>query len=115
MLLAVIGLLLTYGWTFLLHPTLVAPARTSWGARTALMLLLFLATMTHPTTLAIFVAVLAAGAGLHLLTSRFSIKKVLEADGPTLISCAVGVVVGFACWKIGIWGVKAPFADAALP
>ena len=90
-------------------------ARTSWGARTALMLLLFLATMTHPTTLAIFVAVLVAGAGLHLLTSRFSIKKVLEADGPTLISCAVGVVVGFAFWKIGLWGVKAPFADAALP
>src|SRR5437899_2425477 len=27
MLLAVAGLLLTYGWTFLLHPTLVAPTR----------------------------------------------------------------------------------------
>src|SRR5438874_12257764 len=44
---------------FILGMTLpfLQAARTSWGARTALMLLLFLATMTHPTTLGIFVAV----------------------------------------------------------
>jgi hypothetical protein len=102
---------------FILGMTLpfLQPARTSWGARTALILLMFLATLTHPTTLAIFVLVLVAGAGLHFLTSRFSIKKTLEADGPMLISCAVGVVIGLAVWKIGAWGVQAPFADAALP
>src|SRR5438093_12508533 len=32
-----------------------------------------------------------------------------------LASSAVGVVAGLAVWKIGLWGVKAPFADAALP
>jgi hypothetical protein len=93
----------------------MASARTSWGARSALGLLMFLATLTHPTTTAIFVAVLAAGAGLHLLTSRFSLRKTLAADGPMLIASAVGVVVGLAVWKVGLWGVQAPFADAALP
>src|SRR5205814_939056 len=28
---------------------------------------------------------------------------------------ATGVVAGLAMWKVGAWGVKAPFADAALP
>ncbi len=93
----------------------MAAARTSWGARTALGLLMFLATLTHPTTTAIFVAVLAAGAGLHLLTSRFSFKKTLDADGPMLIASAVGVIFGLAIWKVGLWGVQSPFADAALP
>jgi Major Facilitator Superfamily len=90
-------------------------AKTSWGARSALAILLFLATMTHPTTTAIFVAVLAAGAGLHFLTSRFSIRETWRADGWMLASCAAGAVVGLAMWKIGVWGIKAPFADAALP
>ena len=93
----------------------MGPARTSWGARSALGLLMFLATVTHPTTTAIFVAVLAAGAGFHLLTSRFSFRKTLEADGPMLMAAATGVVIGLAVWKVGLWGVKAPFADAALP
>src|SRR5207247_2863455 len=95
---------------FILAMTLpfIQPARTSWGARSALALLMFCATLTHPTTLAIFVLVLVAGAGLHFLTSRFSFRKTLETDGPMLISAAVGVVVGLAVWKVGVWGVKAP-------
>src|SRR5439155_16392559 len=93
----------------------IRAARTSWGARSALAILLFLATMTHPTTTAIFVAVLAAGAGLRFLTTRFSLAKTWRADGPMLAACAVGAVAGLAMWKLGAWGVKAPFADAALP
>jgi hypothetical protein len=91
------------------------PARTSWGARSAVFLFMLLAALTHPTTLALFVLVLIASAGLHFLTSRFSFKKTLDRDGPMLISAALGVVVGLAVWKVGAWGVKAPFADAALP
>jgi hypothetical protein len=90
-------------------------ARTSWGARSAIALFMFLATLTHPTTTAIFAAVLVAGAGLHLLTSRFSITKTLDSDGPVLFSAGFGAVAGLAMWKIGAWGVQAPFADAALP
>src|SRR5919198_4304916 len=93
----------------------IRAARTSWGARSALAILLFLATMTHPTTTAIFVAVLAAGAGLRLVTNRLSIVETWRADGPMLVACAVGAVAGLAMWKVGAWGVKAPFADAALP
>lgn len=90
-------------------------ARTSWGARSAIALFLFLATLTHPTTTAIFAVVLVAGAGLHLLTSRFSLKKTLDTDGPVLFSAGFGSVAGLAMWKIGAWGIEAPFADAALP
>jgi len=91
------------------------PARTSWGARSAIFLLTFLAALTHPTTLAIFALVLGAAAGVHFVTSRFSIVKTLQADGPMVVSAALGSAFGLAMWKIGIWGVKAPFADAALP
>ena len=93
----------------------IRAARTSWGARSALAMLLFLASMTHPTTTAIFVVVLAAGAGLRFLTNRLSIVDTWRADGPMLVACAVGTVAGLAMWKLGAWGIKAPFADAALP
>src|SRR5207247_3623675 len=102
---------------FLLAMTLpfLEPARRSWGARSALALLMFCATLTHPTTLAIFVLVLLASAGLHFLTSRFSLRETWRSDGWMLASSAAGVLAGLAVWKIGLWGVKAPFADAALP
>jgi hypothetical protein len=90
-------------------------AGTSWGARSAIALFMFLATLTHPTTTAIFAVVLVASGGLRLLTSRFSIKKTLDTDGPVLFSAGFGAVAGLAMWKIGAWGVQAPFADAALP
>jgi len=93
----------------------LGPARTSWGARSAIALLMFMATITHPTTTAIFVAVLMAGAGLHFLTSRFSIREIWRSDAAVLLSAGAGAVFGLAMWKIGAWGVKAPFADAALP
>ncbi|HEX9374688.1 MAG TPA: MFS transporter [Actinomycetota bacterium] len=93
----------------------LGPARRSWGARSAIALLMFMATITHPTTTAIFVAVLMAGAGLHFLTSRFSITETWRSDAAVLMSAGAGVVFGLAMWKLGAWGVKAPFADAALP
>jgi hypothetical protein len=103
-------------WILSLTLPFMRPAREgSWGARSAIALFMFMATITHPTTTAIFVAVLLAGAGLHFLTSRFSIRETWRSDAAVLISAAAGVFVGFAMWKIGAWGVKAPFADAALP
>src|SRR4051812_19853233 len=103
-------------WILALTLPFMRPAREgSWGARSAIAMFMFMATMTHPTTTAIYVLVLMAGAGLHLLTSRFSIVKTWRADAAVLISAATGVIVGLAMWKVGVWGVKAPFADAALP
>jgi hypothetical protein len=103
-------------WILALTLPFMRPARLgSWGARSAIALFMFMATITHPTTTAIFVAVLMAGAGFHFLTSRFSIVKTWRSDAAVLMSAAAGVVVGLAMWKVGAWGVKAPFADAALP
>jgi Major Facilitator Superfamily len=102
-------------WILALILPFMAAARTSWGARSAIALLTFVATLTHPTTTAIFAVVLVAGAGLHFLTSRFSIRETWRADAAVLISAGTGAVVGLAMWKLGAWGVKAPFADAALP
>ena len=92
----------------------LAPARTSWGARSALALLLLLATLTHPTTTGIFVLVLVASTGLRWLAFRFSIRRTLEMDGPMLLAAAVGVVAGAAYWRFGLWGAKAGFGESVL-
>jgi hypothetical protein len=90
------------------------PARTSWGARTALVLLMFLATLTHPTTSAVFALVLAAGGGVTWLAERFSLRRTLSADGPALASAGVGFLAGFLFWRLGLWGVGAGFSDSVL-
>jgi Major Facilitator Superfamily len=103
-------------WILALTLPFLRPAREgSWGARSAIVLLMFVATLTHPTTTAFFSAVLVAGAALHLVTSRFSIRDTWRSDAAVLISAGSGVVVGLAMWKLGAWGVSSPFADAALP
>jgi MFS family permease len=93
----------------------LSAARTSGGARTAVGLFMALATLTHPTTVAIYVLVLGGLGGLHLLTHRFSFPKALDAYGPMLTAAAVGTAAGLAFWVAGLWGETAPFADAALP
>lgn len=91
------------------------PARTSWGAKSALFLFGFLASLTHPTTAVIFGVVMVAGAGLHWLTSRFSIKKTLDRDGPALMGVGFGMIAGLLPWVLGFWGSSASLAEAALP
>jgi MFS family permease len=98
----------------LLLPFLHA-ARTSWGARVALFLIGVAAAYTHPTTCVVFGVVLMAVFGFHFLTSRFSLGKALNSDGPMLLSTGIGMIVGLAGWFIGIWGAAANIADAALP
>ncbi|MFL5797413.1 MAG: MFS transporter [Actinomycetota bacterium] len=103
-------------WILALTLPFMRPAREgSWGARSAIVLLMFVATITHPTTTAFFSAVLIAGAALHLVTSRLSIRDTWRSDAAILISAGSGVVAGLAMWKLGAWGVSSPFADAALP
>jgi hypothetical protein len=90
------------------------PAGVSWGARIALGLLLFLASLTHPTTALLFTLMLSAGAGLRLLGTRFSIRKVLERDGPMLLAAGVGLGLGLIAWRAGLWGPRATLSDAVL-
>ena len=90
-------------------------SRTSWGARTALFLIGIAAAFTHPTTCVLFGATMLAVFAFHLVTSRFRIGLALDADGPALLSVGTGMMLGLACWVIGIWGPTASLKDAALP
>jgi hypothetical protein len=89
-------------------------ARTSWGARSALAILLFLATLTHPPATALFVVALGVVAAIRLIAARFALRPVIEAEGPMLASVAVGVVLALAFWKIGLWGGRTGLSDAVL-
>jgi MFS family permease len=102
---------------FLLALTLpfLHDARTSWGARTALFLIGVVAAFTHPTTCVVFGVCLMAIFGWHFLTNRFSLGAALRADMPMLMSVGFGMIAGLSCWLIGIWGVTASLAEAALP
>ena len=125
-LLATVGLFLTTPYlgyldnvTVLFLLSLMIPfvheARDSWGARTALFLIGIAAAFTHPTTCVIFGVVLMAVFGFHFLTGRFSLGAALRSDGPMLMSVGFGMIIGLACWVVGIWGTSASLAEAALP
>ena len=90
-------------------------ARTSWGARAAVFVIAMAVAFTHPTTAVLFGATLGAVFAFHFLTSRFSLGAALRADGPLLMATGFGMIIGLASWLVGIWGVKAKLADAALP
>lgn len=91
------------------------PARTSWGARSALFLLGIAAAYTHPTTCVIFGFSLMGVFGLRLLTSRFHLGPPLKELGPSLMSVGFGMIFGLATWLLAPWGVSGSLADAALP
>lgn len=89
-------------------------ARTSWGARSALAMFLFLATLTHFVTTALFVLALLAGAAFRLAGSKFSLRKTLAADGPMLAAAGAGIAAGFLFWQAGSWGSGSPISEAVL-
>jgi len=91
------------------------PARTSWGARTAMFLIGIAAAFTHPTTCVIFGFSLMAVFGLRVLTSRVHLGPPLKELGPSLMSVGFGMIFGLATWLIAPWGVSGSLADAALP
>ncbi len=91
------------------------PARTSWGARSAVFLTGMAAAYVHPTTCVVFGVSLLAVFALHFFTSRFSLGSALNTDGPGLLSAGFGIIAGLATWVIGPWGASGSLADAALP
>ena len=93
----------------------VAPARTSWGARTALFLLSVAAAFTHPTTCALFGLSLMVVFFWHLITSKWKLGAALRSDGPMLMSVGFGMIFGLSAWLVGIWGQTAKLSDAAAP
>jgi hypothetical protein len=92
----------------------ITPARTSWPARVALGLFLLASGFTHPTTLAIFLFVLAAMAVVRWVLTRFDLREALRSDGPVLAIAFGSAVVTYVAWKAGIWGRSASLSEAAL-
>jgi Major Facilitator Superfamily len=92
-------------------------ARTSWGARVAIVLIGMAAAFTHPTTCVLFGVCLLGVWLTHLVTSRFRLGSALRSDGPLLLSTGGGMLAGLALWVVGIWGPGGPelLRDAALP
>jgi hypothetical protein len=93
---------------------LLEAMRTSWPARIAAVLFMFLAGLSHPTTLAIFLLSFGAVAVYRLIRER-SFRAVLRSEGPVLIAGAAAVLLTAAFWLGGLWGPTSSFSDAAVP
>lgn len=94
------------------------PARTSWGARSALFMLALLAMFTHPTTCVIFLGTMFAVVGFHLLSMKFKIRQVIDRDLPALLPVFLGMIFGALLWPLGellLWGHAGNLIDSALP
>ncbi|HKX25218.1 MAG TPA: hypothetical protein VJP08_02750, partial [Actinomycetota bacterium] len=86
----------------------------SWGARIAVTTFLFLAGMSHPTTLVIFLLSMGAVAGYRLLRER-SLLAALRSEGLIIATGTVAVIAVAAFWLGGLWGPTSSFSDAAVP
>ncbi|HVM33803.1 MAG TPA: hypothetical protein VM784_00455 [Actinomycetota bacterium] len=89
--------------------------RVSWSARAIFFGLLFLAGMTHPTTLVFFCLVLGAMTLLRWFARRLDLKSVLRQDASRLGSAFVAVLAVVAAWRLGAWGPAASLTEAAVP
>lgn len=94
---------------------LLEAVRTSWAARAVFVVLLFLAGMTHPTTLVFFCLVLGAMAALRLITRRLDFASVVREDLPLLAAAAFAAVAVVAVWRLGAWGPGVSLSEAAVP
>ncbi|MGH2684412.1 MAG: hypothetical protein ACRDJP_02980, partial [Actinomycetota bacterium] len=88
--------------------------RESWGARIAATASMFLAGMSHPTTLVIFLVSLGAVAVYRVLRER-SLLAALRSEGLIVITGTVAVLLTAAFWLGGLWGPGSSFSDAAVP
>jgi hypothetical protein len=86
----------------------------SWGARVAATLFMFLAGLSHPTTLVIFLLSMGAVAGYRFLRER-SLLAALRSEGMIIVTGTVAVVMTAAFWLGGLWGPRSSFSDAAVP
>lgn len=86
----------------------------SWGARVAATLFMFLAGLSHPTTLVIFLLSMGAVAGYRLLRER-SLLTALRSEGMIIVTGTAAVIMTAAFWLGGLWGPRSSFSDAAVP
>src|ERR671918_1360095 len=86
----------------------------SWGARVAATLFMFLAGMSHPTTLAIFLLSMGAVAAYRFIRER-SLLPALRSEGMIIVTGTAAVILTAAFWLGGLWGPQSSFGDAAVP
>lgn len=94
---------------------LLEPMRRSWVARISAGMLMFLAGMSHPTTLAIFLVSLGAVAVWRLLRDR-SLPSLLRSEiAPALWAGAAAAAGMVVFWMAGLWGPTSKLSEAAVP
>jgi hypothetical protein len=86
-------------------------ARNRWPARVAIFLFTFLMVFTHPTTAAIFIAVLFGAVALRALLRR-SVRDAIRSEGWILGAAVCGGAAGYLSWLFGLWGPGRTFRDA---
>jgi MFS family permease len=86
----------------------------SWGARVAVTAFMFVAGMSHPTTLVIFLLAMGAVAAYRLLRER-SLLAALRSEGLIVATGTVAVILTTLFWYGGLWGPTSSFSDAAVP
>jgi hypothetical protein len=86
-------------------------ARDRWPARVAIFLFSFLMVFTHPTTAAIFIAVLVGAVGLRAVLRR-SLRDAIRSEGWILGAAVGGGAAGYLSWLAGLWGPGRTFRDA---
>ena len=86
----------------------------SWGARVAATVFMFIAGMSHPTTLVIFLLAMGAVATYRVLRER-SLLAALRTEGLIVATGAVAVFLTTLFWYGGLWGPASSFSDAAVP
>jgi hypothetical protein len=86
-------------------------ARHRWPARLAIFLFTFLMVFTHPTTAAIFIAVLFGAVALRAILRR-SVWDTVRSEGWFFGAAVCGGAVGYLSWLVGLWGPGRTFRDA---
>jgi hypothetical protein len=86
----------------------------SWGARIAVTAFMFLAGLSHPTTLVIFLLSMGAVAVYRLIRER-SLLAALRSEGLIIVTGTIAVILVAAFWLGGLWGPTSSFSDAAVP
>ena len=94
---------------------LIERLRASWAARATFFILLFLAGMTHPTTLVFFCVVLGAMSALRWVVGRAAVRTVVRDDIAMLLTAATAAIAVVLVWRVGAWGPSVSLAEAAVP
>lgn len=88
--------------------------RGSGTAKAVVTAFLFVAAMSHPTTLVLFLLSIGAVIGWRVIRER-SLLAGIRAEGPILVAGTAAVFLMVAFWMGGLWGPTAGLGEAAVP